>query len=258
MEQHIVKYLDWLASLPYELRSVGLSHRGEIVLVVDPDLMASTEAAERDKRAASGLPVDQARVGILYESPVFWLVQDVVRLPGGNLRFWQRLIWRNGVHGKSVIIVPYTEDKRLLFVPAFRHVSRRWELELPGGGSTTAQTYPEAVKCEMFEEAGYTALDIKPLEAEGPDGAARGYFFVDPSTNGTPIRSYAVRLGKRQDQAPEDGEIFGRPLLLTREEIERGIRNGRVPHPDQPDVYCYMQNGRNGYGILLAILHGLI
>jgi 8-oxo-dGTP pyrophosphatase MutT (NUDIX family) len=256
--KHIEKYLEWLASLPVGLREVGSRVRGEIELVTDPRVMEVIETQEINGRLMRGLSVEQTHVGIIYESPVFWLVQDPVRLPDGSCRLWQRLVWRNGVHGKSVVIVPYTDDKRLLFVPAYRHVSRRWELELPGGGSTAAVTYAEAVHGEMFEEAGYEALEIKPLEAQAADGSAIGYFFVDPSTNGTPIRSYAVRLGKRGVQAPEDGEIFGRPVLLTRVEIERAFRVGSYPHPDHLDVACHIQRGRNGYGILLAILHGLI
>lgn len=256
------RYLAVWNLLPDQMRTIGNAEHGEICIVLDPEEMAEIEETWQKEFLLAGLNPDDARIGLIYEDRVKWHLNDAVRItaPDGSVvrRGWDRIIWKNGIVGKSAVVVPITPDGRVVMVPAYRHPVGRWELELPGGGSTKAATHVEAVKFELLEEAGYTAGKIMPMEAEGPNGEALGFFHTDPSTSVTPQRVYAVMVDKKTETAPELGEVFGRAMLFSRSDLEALFHRGYVNHPTLPGVRCYPQDGRNGYGLLMAILKGLI
>ena len=259
--RRFLKYADVLHKLPPSLRNPGSVECGEIQLVTDPVLMAEIETEWRAEYAKKGLNPDDANIGVIYEDNVKWHLNDAVLVPGpdGTIirRGWDRIIWKNGVIGKSVIVVPITEDGRVVMVPSYRHTVGRWELELPGGGSMQAKTHEECVRFELLEEAGYTAFEIIPLEPE-EEGEPVAFFHVDPSVNVTPIRAYAVRVMQKVDNAPEIGEVFGKAMLFNRRDLKALFTRGYIGHPHFPGVRYYPQDGRNGYGLMLALLNNLI
>jgi 8-oxo-dGTP pyrophosphatase MutT (NUDIX family) len=260
-EERFRKYFEVLALLPEVLRTPGSAERGEIQYVTDPAMMGEIEDAWRAEFQKKGLNPDHANIGIVYEDAVKWHLNDpvIVPAPGGGTvkRGWDRIAWKNGVIGKSIVVVPITPDGRVVMVPAYRHTAGRWELELPGGGSLQAKTHRECVKFELLEEAGYTAREIIPLEAE-ENGEPVAFFNVDPSVNVTPIRAYAVKVGKKVENAPEVGEVFGKAMLLNRAQLRDVFSRGYIAHPTLSGVRCYPQDGRNGYGLMLALLRDLI
>ena len=149
-------------------------------------------------------------------------------------------------------LVPYTDDGRVLLVPAWRGpVVGRWELEFPGGGDVNATEDIQAVRAEMFEEAGYEILEFQRLGGEE-------HFIVDPSTNGTPIALYAVRISKKAEQHPEAGEILEAPVLLDRRELDDAFVRGYVELSEQPGRKYHLLNGRNGICALMAIIHDYV
>lgn len=260
-EQRFQRYFNILAVLPEYLRTPGSLARGEIEIVTDPAEMAKIEDAWRAEYLKKGLNPNDANIGVIYEDNVKWHLNDAVRIPAADgktvTRGWDRVVWKNGVLGKSVIVVPITSDGRVVMVPAHRHTAGRWELELPGGGSMQAASHVECVRFELLEEAGYTAGEIVPLEAE-ENGRPVAFFCVDPSVNVTPIRAYAVRVVKKVEAEPEIGEVFGKALLFSRAQLGALFERGYANHPTLPGVRCYPQDGRNGYGLMLALLRGLI
>lgn len=259
--ERLTRYLEVLLCLPMNMRNPGSIERGEIVLITDWREMLEVEADCRRDYAKRGLNLDDANIGILYEDGIKWHINDAWRIvkPDGTVirRGWDRIIWKNGVIGKSVIVVPITPDGRVIMVPAYRHLAGRWELELPGGGAMNAKTHRECVKFELLEEAGYTAGEIIPLEPE-VDGIPVAFFCPDTSTQVTPLQTFAVRVVEKVDAQPEVGEVFGKAMLFTLAQIKELFTRGYVEHPAFPGVRCYPQDGRNGYGLLLAILRGLI
>lgn len=249
--ERFARYIKILRVLPWERGSLADgTHR----IVFETERMALVEEASICDYAMRGLDPRDGRVGVVWEDAVSVVVAHPIRSADGKtLRTWKAVYWWNGLKGRSVALVPYTDDGRVLMVPAWRGpVVGRWELEFPGGGKLDATRDVEAVRAEMFEEAGYEMLGMERL---GGDEV----FVVDPSTNGTPIALYAVRLGQKVGQRPERGEVFGRPMLLTRAELEAAFRQGFVRDPGDPDGrrLCVL-DGRNGICALMAIIHGLV
>ncbi len=262
-ERRFQLYFRVMAELPGYMRTPGNFERGEIQLVLNMDEMAKIEKIWRVEFENSGRNPDHANIGILYEDHVKWHLNHAVRVPRPDgtalLRGWDTVVWKNGIgSGKSVIVVPLTPDGRVVMVPAYRHTAGRWELELPGGGSMIASSHRECVKFELLEEAGYTAGEIIPLEAEEGDGTPVAYFCPDPSTQVTPVRAFAVRVVGKTEAKPEIGEVFGKAMLFSRAQLATLFTRGYADHPTLPGVRCYPQDGRNGYGLLMAIFLGLI
>ncbi|MFA6429373.1 MAG: NUDIX domain-containing protein [Patescibacteria group bacterium] len=253
---HISNYLAFLETLPEACRKKPVDEERETWIATDPDLIQQVEAQDMEKYRKLGLNPEDARVGIRSISPVAWLVMDVIFVPGpkpkdpGTFRTWSRVLWKNGVHGKSVIIVAIGPDGRLALIPADRHPSQRWELEFPGGGLTGAKAWEDAVKLQTLEEAGHQIVGAPiPLEPDFGDTDHGSPFIVDPSTNGTPIRTFAVHLGVAGEPRPQFGEVMDRPLFFDYEELEDLYWRGTMPHPNRPGVTLHVRTGRNAHAM---------
>ncbi len=203
--------------------------------------------------AERGLDPNNGRVGIVYEDAVSVVVAHPIRTGDGKIeRTWKAVYWWNGLKGKSVALVPYTDDGRVLLVPAWRGpVVGRWELEFPGGGDVKATEEIQAVRAEMFEEAGYEILEYVRLGGDE-------HFIVDPSTNGTPIALYAVRLGEKGGAHPEAGEILRPPVLMNRNDLEAAFSRGYATLPEHPERKYHLLDGRNGICALMAIIYNFV
>lgn len=243
-------YRQLLALLPIDR---GNSAEGTHQILDGAADMERIEEAQMRLCTKRGLDPRDGRVGIVYEDAVGVLVAYPIRTGDGKVeRTWKAVYWWNGIKGKSVALVPYTKDRRVLLVPAWRGpVACRWELEFPGGGDVKATEDIQAVRAEMFEEAGYEILEFQRLGGDE-------HFIVDPSTNGTPIALYAVRLGKKTEQRPEAGEILKSPVLLSRHQLETSFMRGYAELPEHPGRRYHLLDGRNGICALMAILHGFV
>lgn len=76
---------------------------------------------------------------------------DTLRAPDG------RMMTREVVsYGTAVVLVPVTQDGRLLLVRQYRHPTGRWLLEFPAGGVDEDDASPEdAAVRELREETGH-------------------------------------------------------------------------------------------------------
>lgn len=255
MRPHIYEYLVYLAKLRSPYNRIGDLEKGEIQITTDPEKILRIERATMKRLGEKEGHPEWGRIGVCYEDRAFLVVRDPVLVPtdepgGEPIPYaWSRVIWKGNNRGKAVLIVPFTDDGRLLLNCEYRHPARRWVLAWPGGQVDQARTCEEAVKQELREEAGYTTSEIFPLSDET--------FFPDPATNGTGFKFFAVKLGEHVGTEREFGEVMASPVLLTREEFEQAFKKGGLKHPET-GLWCSMHSGRVGHGYLLAKLHGLI
>jgi 8-oxo-dGTP pyrophosphatase MutT (NUDIX family) len=71
-----------------------------------------------------------------------------------------------------VLVVPLTDDDRLVLVRQWRHAVQAWCLELPGGIMDPGDTDPMATgRRELLEETGFAARDWRTLYATWPNPA---------------------------------------------------------------------------------------
>jgi ADP-ribose diphosphatase len=92
----------------------------------------------------------------IYNGIIVRLVRDIVRLDSG------REVVREVVrHPGGVVVLAVMDDGRLVFVRQFRYPLSKYILELPAGKLDTGQPPLETIRCELEEEAGLHAADIR-------------------------------------------------------------------------------------------------
>lgn len=257
-QTRLLEYLDILGQLSTPMEHHGRNADGEHQIITDMGMMAEVEEREFTRQVGD-IGVRSVAVGVVHEDLVSLTVNHPISMfrkgEVSLLRTWKGVYWKNGIFGKSVVIIPHDGRGRVFMVFAYRGpVICRWEIEFPGGGKKDAKTYEEAVNLQMLEEAGYefTGAPVA-LEHEKND-----FFIVDPSTNGTPIKTYAVRIGRQISPRPQEGEIISGGVFLDLVGALALYRRGWMQHPTRPDLQCHVSDGRNGHCFMQAQAHGLL
>lgn len=78
-------------------------------------------------------------------------VHELLRMPSGEVVDWYYVDTP-----PSVMIVPVTEDGRVVFVRQYRHNLRDYTLEFPAGLQLADESPEQAARRELFEETGCT------------------------------------------------------------------------------------------------------
>jgi ADP-ribose pyrophosphatase len=92
--------------------------------------------------------------------------EDLLELPGGEKRRYPVLEL-----GGSAGIVPLTVHEEVLLVRQYRHITREFCWEIPGGGIHPGESPEEAAQRELREEAGYRAGRLRRLGGFWPNNA---------------------------------------------------------------------------------------
>ncbi len=98
-----------------------------------------------------------------FRNPWWSYLLDRFRLPGGKEGEYH-YIQTPG----SAMVVPVTDDGRLLLVNQYRYLCDRESLEFPGGGVKPGQAAEAAARVELAEEAGVQARELIHLGRHDP------------------------------------------------------------------------------------------
>jgi ADP-ribose pyrophosphatase len=102
----------------------------------------------------------------LYRRERVMFREDLLELPGGQERPYAVLQL-----GGSAGVVPLTAHDEVILVRQYRHVTRRFCWEIPGGGIQTGESPEEAAQRELREEAGCRAGRLRCLGGFWPNNA---------------------------------------------------------------------------------------
>ncbi|MHB8898813.1 MAG: NUDIX hydrolase [Thermoguttaceae bacterium] len=116
-----------------------------------------------------------------------------------------------------VVVVPVTDDDRLVFVRQFRHGVGHVVLELPGGLIDSGESCEQAAVRELREETGYEAARVRKVAELLPN----------PALNNAHCHAVLARGCRRaaaQDLDPlEQIEVVTYPLAEVGDLIRRGV-----------------------------------
>ncbi len=164
-------------------------------------------------------------------TPKAWkLIQSRIdrRFPIFNLRIDRACSPRTAVeHDFYVLeaadwvnVIPLTSGGDVVLVRQYRHGLRDLCLEIPGGIIEAGDSPKEAAHRELFEETGYQAAEMLPLDYIYPNPAFlnnRCYTF---------LAGNATLKGRQIQDEKEDIEVILKPL----KEIPALIREGNIRH----------------------------
>jgi len=108
------------------------------------------------------------RVGTrtLYEQAHVVVREDTLKLPDGRERAYPVLHL-----GASVGILPFLPQDRVVLVRQYRHLTRDFTWEIPGGGMLPEERPEESAQRELREEVGYRAGRLWRLGGFWPNNA---------------------------------------------------------------------------------------
>ena len=147
------------------------------------------------------------------ENRIFRLAGQTCRSPstGGEHEFYVLEC------GDWVNIVPLTDEGEVVMVRQFRHGTREFTLEVPGGMVDSTDVDPaEAAAREMREETGFEAARVQHLGSIEPN----------PAIQGNRCHSYLAtgltRVGEPVSDGTEEVEVVAIPLAQVPEYMRRG------------------------------------
>ena len=148
-----------------------------------------------------------------------WLTarRDVARLPDGRINNEYYVL----EYPDWVNVIAITKDGQVVLERQYRHGLGKTCYELPCGVIEAGETPLEAAKRELLEETGYASEEWRHLlTVPAQPTIADNYAYIFEARNCHPVSSQHL-----------DETEFLNAVVLTREELESRIQDGRFPQP---------------------------
>jgi ADP-ribose pyrophosphatase len=102
----------------------------------------------------------------LYQQAHVMVREDALELPDGREKLYPVMHL-----GASVGVLPFLSEHEVVLVRQYRHLTRGFSWEVPGGGILTGEPPEAAAQRELREEAGYRAGRLRRLGEYWPNNA---------------------------------------------------------------------------------------
>jgi len=119
-----------------------------------------------------------------------------------------------------VVIIPQTEQGKIVLIKEFRYPPQKEFIELPAGHIEPELSVEENAKKELHEETGLTAKEYVPL----------GEFYAAPSTIQYPIHTFlATGCGDQFTiNNQENDESITGIMQVTTNELKTMVKDGKI------------------------------
>lgn len=150
---------------------------------------------------------------ILYKGKVFDLKVDEIEYDSENKGIREVVL-----HNGGAVVVPLTDEGKIVMVTQFRYPFYKTLLELPAGKLDRGEDPLNCAVRELEEETGYKSENVIKL---GEICTAPGYCTEI-------LHLYVARDLKKGVQNREEGELGMEIKELRIEEVEEKIKNGQI------------------------------
>ena len=121
-------------------------------------------------------------------------------------------------HGNAVAILARRPDGKFVFVKQYRKAAEEALVEVIAGGLEAGEDPVEGARRETAEETGYDVASIRFLTT----------IICTPGYCEERIHLYFAELADGQHAQDQDPDENVYPVVLSREEVEEGIRSGTI------------------------------
>jgi ADP-ribose pyrophosphatase len=150
---------------------------------------------------------------ILFEGKVFNLKVDEIEYDSGN-----KGIREVAVHPGGAVVVPITNEGKLVMVTQFRYPFQTTLLEFPAGKLDMDEDPLDCAVRELEEETGYKAAKVNEL----------GKIYTAPGYCTETLNIYVAQELKKGDHKREEGEYGMEIYEYDIVEIEDKIRSAEI------------------------------
>lgn len=150
---------------------------------------------------------------IKFKGRVFDLRVDEIEYLSGN-----KGIREVAVHHGGAVVLPVTNENKIVFVKQYRYPLDEWLLELPAGKLEKGEDPRYCAERELEEETGYTADTITDL----------GKISTTPGFCTEILYLYLATGLKAGHHKREEGEQGMEVIELTMDEIKSYLKEGKI------------------------------
>jgi ADP-ribose pyrophosphatase len=150
---------------------------------------------------------------ILYEGKVFTTKVDQIEYNSGN-----KAVREVAEHPGGAVVVPVTEDGKIIMVTQHRFPVDKVLLELPAGKLSKGEDPKLCATRELEEETGYKSENVKEL----------GSIYTTPGYSSEQLWIYLAKDLKPGNHNREEGEYGMEVFKLTLDEVEQKIFSGEI------------------------------
>jgi ADP-ribose pyrophosphatase len=150
---------------------------------------------------------------VLYNGKVFNTKVDQIEYDSGN-----KAIREVAEHPGGAVVVPVTDDGKIVLVTQHRFPVNKVLLELPAGKLSKGEDPKLCATRELEEETGYKSKNIKEL----------GSIYTTPGYSTEQLWIYLAQDLKPGSHNREEGEYGMEVFEFTLDEVEQKIFNGEI------------------------------
>jgi len=157
-------------------------------------------------------PYKVIQKSIAFKNPWWQYCHDRIELPSGRPGEYHYVLTPG-----STMVIPISDDGKLLLVRQYRYLGDRDSIEFPSGGVKEGDTYDETARNELIEETGYSPSSLEFIGGFNPcNGLVHEI-----------CRVYIARDLRFVGSRPDETESF-EVVSLTIEELEALIQDGTI------------------------------
>jgi len=153
------------------------------------------------------------RSQILFEGKVFNLKVDEIEYNSGNKGIREVI-----VHPGGAVVIPVTDEGKLIMVTQFRYPFQTTLLEFPAGKLDIDENPMDCAVRELEEETGYKAAKVNEL----------GKIYTAPGYCTETLHIFIAQELKEGDHKREEGEYGMEIYEFDIAEIEAKIKSGEI------------------------------
>jgi ADP-ribose pyrophosphatase len=150
---------------------------------------------------------------VIYSGKVFNIKVDQIEYNTGN-----KAIREVAEHPGGAVVVPVTNDGKIVMVTQHRFPVNETLLELPAGKLSKGEDPKLCAVRELEEETGYKSDNINKL----------GSIYTTPGYSSEKLWIYLAKDLKSGSHNREEGEFGMEVFELTLKEVEEKINNGEI------------------------------